>query len=112
MSDNTEAQGVKLAGLVREGVARGWCSPENAHKEVDIILSIAITKEVCAALNTDAIARAALEKAAKACESAAYDGTYSIDDMFEVGCLRARDYIRALANDPAALAEIVKGVQG
>ena len=58
------------------------------------------------------IARAALEAAAKACESAAYDGTYSSDDMVELGCLRSRDYIRALANDDAALAEIVKGVKG
>lgn len=27
-------------------VARGWCAPENAHKEMDIDLATAIAKEV------------------------------------------------------------------
>jgi hypothetical protein len=58
MDDNTGADGVKLdlAGLVRGAVARGWCSPENAHKEMDVHLAEAIAQEVCAAINTDAIA--------------------------------------------------------
>ena len=54
--DNTGADGVKLAGLVRGAVARGWCSPENAHKEMDVHLAEAIAQEVCAAIDTDAIA--------------------------------------------------------
>jgi hypothetical protein len=47
-----------------------------------------------------AMVAAALEEAVKACERAAYDGMYSQDDMVELGCLRSRDYIRAII--PAA----------
>jgi hypothetical protein len=34
---------------IREAVARGWCHPENAHKEMDADLANAIVKEVVAA---------------------------------------------------------------
>ena len=36
--------------LILQAVARGWCSPENAHKEMDADLAKAITQEVLAAL--------------------------------------------------------------
>lgn len=39
---------------------------------------------------------AAIREAMKACHSAAYDGQYPQDDNIELGCLRSRDYIRAL----------------
>ena len=45
---------------------------------------------------------AALEEAERACERAAYDGTYPQHDMVELGCLRSRDYIRALIPDAGA----------
>ena len=32
--------------LIRGAIARGWCSPENAHKEMDVVLAEAIVKEV------------------------------------------------------------------
>lgn len=34
-------------------VARGWCSPENAHKTMDTDLALAITKEIEDLLKTD-----------------------------------------------------------
>lgn len=35
---------------IREAVARGWCTPENANKEVDVVLAEAISQSVLAAL--------------------------------------------------------------
>ena len=32
-------------------VARGWCTPENSHKEVDVVLGEAITNEIVLALD-------------------------------------------------------------
>jgi hypothetical protein len=51
----------------------------------------------------DATVAAERKACAKACEDAAYDGTHPLDDMAELGCLRARDRIRARDNtDPLA----------
>jgi hypothetical protein len=33
---------------IRGAVARGWCSPENSHKEMDATLALAIADEVYA----------------------------------------------------------------
>ena len=35
---------------VAQAVARGWCTPENSHKEMDVVLAEAIAREVVAAL--------------------------------------------------------------
>ncbi len=45
------ADRITLEG-VREAVARGWCAPENASKEMDTDLAEAITAEVYALLAT------------------------------------------------------------
>jgi len=34
-------------------VARGWCSPENAHKTMDSVLAMAITKEIETLVKSD-----------------------------------------------------------
>ena len=31
---------------IQQAVARGWCSKENEHKEMDVTLAIAISKQV------------------------------------------------------------------
>lgn len=31
---------------IRGAVARGWCSPENSHKEMDAVLAEAIAQEI------------------------------------------------------------------
>jgi hypothetical protein len=49
----------------------------------------------------DALVVAAYETAQDACTRAAYDGQYPQDDNIELGCLRSRDYIRALTTDDA-----------
>jgi hypothetical protein len=36
--------------MILQAVARGWCAPENAHKEMDAALAEAIAREVSAAL--------------------------------------------------------------
>lgn len=36
------------AVLVRQAVARGWCAPENSHKEMDVDLAHAIAREILA----------------------------------------------------------------
>ena len=46
------ADRITLEG-VRGAVARGWCAPENASKEMDVDIAEAITREVYALL-TDA----------------------------------------------------------
>ena len=33
-------------GEIRGAVARGWCTPENAHKDLDVELANAISHEV------------------------------------------------------------------
>jgi len=38
------------AVLIRQAVARGWCAPENSHKEMDVVLAHAIAREVLATL--------------------------------------------------------------
>jgi hypothetical protein len=35
-----------LEEQVRQAVARGWCDPRNAHKEMDVDLADAISEEV------------------------------------------------------------------
>lgn len=44
----TAADALTPVGLdvLRGAVARGWCSPENAHKEMDTELAEAIVREV------------------------------------------------------------------
>jgi len=39
---------MKMETQVREAVARGWCHPKNAHKEMDSDLADAIVEEVVA----------------------------------------------------------------
>ena len=41
----------KTKELIRGAVARGWCSPENSHKELDVVLAEAISQEVEKLLN-------------------------------------------------------------
>lgn len=38
-----------LEQMIREAVARGWCDPANAYKEMDTILAESIVREVLAA---------------------------------------------------------------
>jgi hypothetical protein len=60
-----------------------------------------------------AIARAALEAAAKRIAQIQVDGaTSQYAEGYSDGVGDCFNAIRALANDPAALAEIVKGVKG
>jgi hypothetical protein len=42
--------------LILQAVARGWCSPENQHKEMDAALAGAIAREVSAALRAVGVA--------------------------------------------------------
>jgi hypothetical protein len=37
---------MSLEEQVRQAVARGWCDPRNAHKEMDVDLADAISAEV------------------------------------------------------------------
>ena len=52
MADSIDANlagrdsGAPSIQIIRGAVARGWCSPENAHKEMDSILAEAISQEV------------------------------------------------------------------
>jgi len=39
-----------IRNVVSEAVARGWCSPENSHKETDSTLAAAIMESVVKAL--------------------------------------------------------------
>ena len=36
--------------LVIQAIARGWCSPKNSHKILDVDLAVAIADEIMAAL--------------------------------------------------------------
>ena len=36
--------------LVTQAIARGWCSPKNSHKILDVDLAVAIADEIMAAL--------------------------------------------------------------
>lgn len=37
---------MSLEEQVRQAVARGWCDPRNAHKEMDVDLADAIAEEI------------------------------------------------------------------
>lgn len=51
----TNKEAVSVADeLILQAVARGWCAPENAHKEMDAVLAQAIAREVSAALRSAA----------------------------------------------------------
>lgn len=39
--------------VIRGAVARGWCSPENSHKEMDVVLASAIATEVMRAIEAE-----------------------------------------------------------
>lgn len=43
----TAGPATSLVDEIMGAVARGWCSPENEHKVMDVHLADAITKEVC-----------------------------------------------------------------
>ena len=47
IEDDTVATG---KAAVREAVARGWCTPENSHKEMDFALAAAIVDQVMLSL--------------------------------------------------------------
>ena len=36
--------------LITQAIARGWCSPKNSHKILDVDLAVAIADEIMAAL--------------------------------------------------------------
>jgi hypothetical protein len=38
---------------LREKIAQAWCSPENSHKEMDIVLAEAIAKNIKNWIKTD-----------------------------------------------------------
>ena len=46
----------RLLGEIRGAVARGWCSPENQHKEMDVTLALAIADEVARLWQVEAAA--------------------------------------------------------
>jgi len=46
----TKTSGSAHETIILEAVARGWCAPENVGKTVDVVLAIAIAREVTAAL--------------------------------------------------------------